>query len=184
MKYTAMLFAASTLTLTACGESGTVDDPSDPAQIEAATQDLPKPQPGQYRTSGELVELEIPGASDDELQMMRGIMEQGATQERTFCMTQEEADEGYREFLENLQQGSDECQFTDFAVSGNNLDATMACDDGEGATGTMAFGGTISETSQDMTVTMDMQNPSADGQMRIVMRTLSERVGDCTDDAG
>ena len=60
----------------------------------------------------------------------------------------------------------------------------MACDDGAGATGTMAFGGTISETSQDMTVTMDMQNPNADGNMRMVMRTLSERVGDCAAEAG
>ncbi|MWV28570.1 DUF3617 family protein [Erythrobacter sp. GH3-10] len=179
-----MLFAASTLALSGCGDFGTVEDPSDPAQIEAATKDLPKPQPGEYRTTGELVELDIPGASEDELQMMRGIMEQGATQQRTFCMTQEEADDGYREFLENLQQGSDECQFTDFAVSGNKLDATMACDDGKGSTGTMAFGGTISETSQDMTVTMDMKNPASDGAMRMVMRTQSERVGDCTADAG
>ncbi|MGB3795330.1 MAG: DUF3617 domain-containing protein [Alteraurantiacibacter sp.] len=179
-----MLIAASSLALTACGDSGAVEDPSDPAQIEAATQDLPKPQPGEYRTSGELVELDLPGASDEELQMMRGIMEQGATQERTFCMTQEEADEGYREFLENLQQGSDECQFTDFSVSGNKLDATMACDDGAGATGTMAFGGTISENSQDMTVTMDMQNPNAEGNMRMVMKTLSERIGDCSTDEG
>ena len=184
MKYQLTLLAASTLALTACGDLGTVEDPSDPAQIEEATQDLPKPQPGEYRTSGELVELEIPGASDEELQMMRGIMEQGATQERTFCMTQEQADEGYREFLENLQQGSDECQFTDFSVAGNTLDATMACDDGSGSTGTMAFGGTISETSQDMTVTMDMQNPASDGSMRMVMRTKSERVGDCAADAG
>ena len=184
MKYTLTLLAASTFALTACGDSGSVEDPSDPAQIEAAAQDLPKPQPGEYRTSGELVELAIPGASDEEIQMMRGIMEQGAAQERTFCMTQEEADEGYREFLQNFQTGTDECQFTDFSVSGDKLDAKMACDDGAGSSGTMAFGGTISETSQDMTMTMDMKNPASDGNMRMVMRTVTERIGDCTADAG
>ncbi len=172
------------IALVACGDSGVVEDPSDPAQIESATESLPKPQPGQYRTTGELVNLEIPGASEDELQMMRGIMEQGATQDRTFCMTQEEADEGYREFLDNIAQGSDGCQFTDFAVSGNSLNATMACDDGSGSSGTMGFEGTISETSQDMTVTMDMQNTAADESMKMVMRSKSERIGECEGGAG
>lgn len=181
--YTLPLIAG--LALAACGDSGTVEDPSDPEQIAAATRDLPKPQPGEYRTSGELVEFEMPGASEEEVQMLRGMMESGATQERTFCMTQEEADSGYREFLENLQQGSDECEFTEFSVSGNSLDATMSCDDGSGSTGTMAFGGTISETSQDMTVTMDMNNAMMEGQsMRMVMRTTSERIGDCANEAG
>lgn len=172
------------LILAACGDSGVVEDPSDPAQIEAATQDLPKPQAGEYRMSGELVEFEVPGASEEELAMIRGIMEMGATQERTFCMTQEEADEGYREFLENLQDGSDQCEFTSFSVSGNQLDAAMACDDGAGATGTMEFGGTISETSQDMTVTMNMANEGEGESMRMVLRNRSERIGDCTAEAG
>lgn len=167
------------ISLAACGDSGTVEDPSDPDQIEAATQDLPRPQPGEYRTTGELVELELPGASEEEVAMMRGIMEQGATQGRTFCMTQEEADEGYREFLDNMAQDSDECEFTQFAVAGDNLDATMTCNDGAGSTGTMSFAGTISETSQDMTVTMDMENAGEGQSMRMVLRNRSERIGDC-----
>lgn len=170
--------------LAGCGDSGSVDDPSDPAQIEAATQDLPQPQPGEYRTTSELVELDVPGATEEEVQMLRGIMEQGATQDRTFCMTQEEADEGYREFLANLQQSSDQCEFTDFSVSGDTLDATMACDDGSGSTGTMTFGGTISETSQDMTVTMDMNNAAAGESMRMVLRNQSERIGECSAENG
>ncbi|WP_338243709.1 DUF3617 domain-containing protein [Aurantiacibacter hainanensis] len=180
--HTAPLIAG--LALVACGDSGTVEDPSDPAQIEAATRDLPKPQAGEYRTSGELVEFQMPGASEEEMQMLRGFMETSATQERTFCMTQEEADSGYREFLENLQQGSDECEFTEFTVSGNSLNATMSCDDGSGSTGTMGFAGTISETSQDMTVSMDMDSAMEGQSVRMVMRTTSERIGDCAEQAG
>ncbi|MFB0610850.1 DUF3617 domain-containing protein [Aurantiacibacter poecillastricola] len=179
MNFKFALCASAVFALAACGDSGTVEDPNDPAQIEAATRDLPKPQPGEYRTTGELVELELPGASEEEVQMMRGIMEQGAAQDRTFCMTQEEADQGYQEFLDNMAQGSDECEFTEFTVSGDNLDATMACDDGAGSVGTMSFGGTISETSQDMTVTMDMENAGEGQAMRMVLRNRSERIGEC-----
>ncbi|WAT17787.1 DUF3617 domain-containing protein [Aurantiacibacter sp. MUD11] len=167
------------LALVACGDSGAVEDPSDPEQIAAATADLPKPLAGEYRMTGELVELAVPGASDEEIQMIRGIMEMAATQERTFCMTQEEADEGYREFLENLSEGTDECEFSEFSVNGNTLAATMQCDDGAGSTGTMEFGGNISETSQDMTVTMDMANAEEGDSMRMVLRNQTERIGDC-----
>lgn len=167
------------LALAACGDSGAVDDPSDPSQIADATADLPKPQAGEYRMTGELVSLEIPGASDSEVAMLRGIMEAGATQESTFCMTQEEADEGYREFLENLSEGTDGCEFTEFSVNGNALAATMQCDDGQGNSGNMEYSGTISETSQDMTVTMDMANAAEGQSMRMVLRNQTERVGDC-----
>lgn len=184
MQFKIALAATASLALAACGNSGTVDDPSDPAQIEAATQDLPRPQAGEYRMTGELLEIEIPGASEEELSMFREIMAAGAEQEQTFCMTQEEADAGYEEFLENLQQGSDQCEFTSFAVSGDTLDAQMACDDGAGATGTMAFGGTISETSQDMTVTMNMNNEAEGESMRMVLRNKSERIGECASEAG
>ena len=145
-------------------------------------ENIAKPQPGEYRTSGELVEFELPGASAEEQEMMRGFMEMGASQSQTFCMTQEQADEGFQQFLTAMQENPDECTFSNFSVDGDKLDATMNCDDGSGSTGTIQFAGTISETSQDMTVTMDMTNAGEGQSMRMVLRNQTERVGECSAD--
>lgn len=173
------LVAVSTLALAACGDSGVVEDPSDPEQIAAATANLATPQAGEYRMRVELVEFELPGASQEEQETTRSFMEMMNGQEQTFCMTEEMAEEGYQEFLENLNQGMEGCEFSSFSVEGDTLDADMVCDDGAGSTGTMEFAGTISETSQDMTISMDMANEAEGQSMRMVMRNTAERVGEC-----
>ncbi|AKQ41733.1 hypothetical protein CP97_06425 [Aurantiacibacter atlanticus] len=185
MRISSIFAASSLLVLAACGDSGTDDDPSDPDEVAAAAETIAKPQPGQYRTIAELVEFDIPGASEEEVQMMRGFVESSAAQEQTFCMTQEKADEGFQEFLSAMQDNSEECTFSEFKVDGEALDATMNCDDGAGSSGTITFDGTISETKQNMTVTMDMSNPGEGQSMRMVMRNTTERTGECTaeDDA-
>lgn len=167
------------IALAACGDSGEVADPTDPEQVAAAMENVARPDPGEYRMTGELVEFAVPGASQEEVDFIRGLMEFGATQERTFCLTEEEADAGFRQFLDTMQEGSDDCEFTSFAVTGNQLDANMSCDDGAGSTGTIAFGGTVSETSQDMTVSMDMSNAAEGQSMHMVLRNQIERIGDC-----
>ncbi len=180
MRISTLLAAASMFALAACGDSGTVEDPSDPEQVAAAMEDIAKPQPGEYTTTVELVEFELEGASDEEEQMMRGMMEAGAAQTQTTCITEEQANAGFQEMLTAMQDNAEQCTFSNFAVEGDTLDATMNCDDGAGSTGTIQFGGTISETSQNMTVTMDMANGTAGQSMRMVMRNQTERVGECS----
>ncbi|QZH75574.1 MAG: DUF3617 domain-containing protein [Erythrobacter sp.] len=184
MRISTLIAAASIFALTACGDSGTVEDPGDPDQVAAAMADIAKPQPGEYTTTGELIDFEISGASEEEQAMMRGFMEMGAAQTQTICITEEQADAGFEEFLGAMQENSDECTFTNFSVDGDTLDATMNCDDGAGSTGTIEFGGTIAETSQDMTVTMNMTNATEGQTMRMVLRNQTERVGECSATTG
>ncbi|GEM_PF-616556 len=184
MRISTILIATSALALAACSDSTTtVDDPSDPEQIAAASADLPTPQPGEYRTTGELVEFDLPGAPEEEVEMMRGFMEMGASQTQTMCITEAEAEQGFDEFLSAMQDMPDDCEFSEFTVEGETLDATMMCDDGAGSTGTVQFAGTVSETGQDMTVSMDMTDANEGRSMRMVMRNQSERVGDCSADS-
>ncbi|RJY07966.1 DUF3617 domain-containing protein [Aurantiacibacter aquimixticola] len=180
MRFPTILAAASLLTLTSCGDSGTtVEDPSDPDQIAAAAENIARPQPGEYRTTGELVEVDLPGASEEEAQAMRAIMETGVAREQTFCVTEEDAEEGFTQFVSAMQDMPKTCSFSEFAINGENLNATMVCDDDAGSTGNVAFAGTVSETGSDMTMTMDMENAAEGQSMRIVMRNTTERVGDC-----
>ncbi|WP_271078411.1 DUF3617 domain-containing protein [Aurantiacibacter sp. MUD61] len=179
MRVAVLGIAASAFALTACGGPESAADPNDPDQVAAVAESIAKPQPGQYRTSGELVEFDMPGAPAEEVEMVRGFMEMGAGQEQLVCITQEQADAGFQEFLTAMSDNSDECSFTDFTVDGDQLDASMRCDGGQGGAGTVSFAGTITETSQDMTVTMEMENTAEGQAMRMVMRNQTERVGDC-----
>lgn len=179
----AVLATVPLFALAACGDSGAVDDPSDPDQMAAAMEDIARPQPGEYRTTSELVEFEMPGVPEEEAQMMRSIFEMGASQPTTFCMTEEMAEAGFREFLTASQEENQECEYTAFDASGGQLSATMTCDDGQGSTGTIEFEGSISETEQDMTMTMNMANAAEGQDMRMVLRNRSERIGECSADS-
>lgn len=178
-----LLFVAGAplaLVLSACGGETVVEDPSDPEQIAEAMGNLPEPQPGEYTMTGELVEFSIPGASEDEMAMMRGMFESGLTAGQTFCMTEEMAKEGYKEWLTQSQNVPEGCEFSDYKTSSDSFDATLACNNADGTSGTVKLTGTVSATSQDMRMEMDMTSPGeGPGAMRMVMETQTVRKGDC-----
>ncbi|TRD12153.1 DUF3617 domain-containing protein [Erythrobacter insulae] len=179
MRIQMVLSAASALALAACGGSGAVDDPNDPAQLEAAFEELAKPEPGQYTTTSELIEFAMPGVPDKDAQMMRGLMEMGATQEQSMCITKDMIDDGYQDYVKQLQGFSDDCEYESFDASGGRLDAVMNCKDPSGGTGTISFNGTIGETQQDMTVKMDMNDATSGQGMQMTLKSTTTRVGDC-----
>lgn len=181
MRIQMVLAAASAFTLAACGGGGTVDDPSDPDQVAAAIENMTKPEPGEYTTKSELVDFEMPGVPEQDAKMMRGLMEMGTSQEQTMCITQEMVEDGYQEYVKQLQNFGDECKYTSFDASGGRLDAELACNDPSGGEGTISFSGTVGETEQDMTVTMDMKDPASGQGMKMTLNSKTTRVGDCSE---
>ncbi len=182
MRFSTVLIASSALALAACGDStNTVDDPTDPDQIAAAAAALPTPQPGEYRTSGELVSLEAPGSPEDEVAMAREFMSTIFAQENTQCMSEEDAEEGYRRFVDQMAQGDDSCEMTSYETTSNSFTAAMTCGGDAANAGSMTFAGDVTETSMDMTMTMEGQDPAM-GDMKMVIRMQSERIGDCNAD--
>jgi len=182
MRIATILIATSALALAACGESTmTVDDPTDSEQIAAAAQQLPRPQPGEYRTTGELVTLEAPGAPQDEVDMARSFMSSIFARESSRCMTEEESEEGFQRFAEEVSQNDDSCEMTSYETTSDGFTAAMTCGGDRGAMGTTTLAGDVTETTMDMTMTMEGQDPSM-GDMRMVIRMQSERVGDCAGD--
>lgn len=164
----------------ACGGETVVEDPGDPAQIAEAMSALPEPEPGEYSIKGELVEIDIPGASEEEIGMMRGLFSAGLATTQSFCMTQEMASKGYQEWITESQNVPQGCEFSEYKTSGDGFDATMACSDTDGASGTIKLTGAVTSTSNDMRMEMDMANPmQPDSSMRMVVETKSQRTGDC-----
>lgn len=179
MRIAMVLAASSALALAACSGETTVEDPSDPEELAAATDSLPTPQPGMYTDTAELVEVEMTGGTPEEQEMMNMIFQPGSTQETQVCRTEEDTAGGAEDFLETMNDLPDECEMESFTVDGGSFEANMDCAGGAGESGNVQVAGTMTETSSDVTMTMNMESPEEGRTMRMVIRTQSERTGDC-----
>lgn len=171
--------AVSALSLSACGSA---DDSGTDASGNLSSEEVAdraseaiRLEPGQYRATGELVSIDIPGAPAQVLEMMKQSMSgQNTTSE--YCLTAEEAAKGYEEMARNSGQG--ECSFSRFDVDGGDIDAEMTCKSAGGEDARMTLAGTGTSTSSDMTMTMEMTIPEM-GKGTMVMRAQHQRIGDC-----
>lgn len=176
--YTLPLVAG--LALAACGGSDTVEDPANnPEDVAAALASLPNPEPGEYRITGELVEFTVPGMSEEETQMVQGMMAAVFAEPQIQCLTEEQAAEGYQRFISDMGQDNDACEMASFESTDNSFTARMNCADETGNSGTMTYEGEVTGNSMGMTMTVDGSDPNM-GTMHMVVRMNSERTGECT----
>jgi hypothetical protein len=176
---TAPLVAA--ILLAACG--GDADTDGDGAisgdEVVAEAAGAIKPQPGQYRTSIELLELDIPGMPEEMQQQMRTQMGNvvGDGGALTYCLTPEDAAANGAEQMAKNMAASD-CTVTRFDVSGGTISTEMQCKDASGGTSKVAMDGQMTETRSTMTMTNDIAMPDG-GRMQTKSRVTAERIGDC-----
>jgi hypothetical protein len=177
--HTAPLAAA--ILLAACGsdadtnEDGTVS--SGEAVAEAAN--AIKPQPGQYRTTTELLEFNVPGAPDALKQQIQAQMGGAGevTKPTLSCLTPEQAAaNGAEEMAKKMAEGN--CTVARFDVSGGSISAEMQCVDANGGTSHVQMDGQMTSTSSTMTMTNEMDLQGI-GKMQMKARVSSQRVGDC-----
>lgn len=174
-----VLLATATAALAACGSpDADADGDGEISMSEAAevSKDMIKPEPGKYRATVEMVDVEVPGAPKEVQDMMKRMISVGA-QTHEYCLTKEDAEKGFEEMARQAQDNED-CSFEKFEAAGGNIDAIMNCErEGEGVA-RMTMKGTGTATSSDMTMTMDAKAP--DGKsMTMTMKSNQERIGDC-----
>ena len=172
---------AAAILLASCGGNGEADADGDGKisadEVAAETEDMVQPRPGQYRTTAEIVEFDVPGIADEQKEMMRSMMAQGAAQSATTCLTPEDAEKnGAQEMVKNMAEG--DCTFKSFDVAGNTVTAEMQCAGAGGPTGTVKLAGTVEAEKSSMTMEFD-QSLGGEQQAHIKMRMNSERIGDC-----
>jgi hypothetical protein len=176
--HTAPLAAA--ILLAACGGNADTDGDgaisTDEAVAEAAG--AIQPQPGQYRTSIEVLELEIPGMPEEMQRQMRTQMGNAMGGEGlTYCLTPEDAAaNGAEEMAKNMAAA--DCTIARFDVSGGTISSEMQCKDASGGTSKVAMEGQMSATGSTMTMTNDIALPDGN-RMRSKSRVTAERIGDC-----
>lgn len=168
------------LVLAACGESGSADADGDGVisaeEMSAAVADREPMQPGEYRLSMEVLELEDPESTPEELQQARAFFEMMGSMAPPQCMTAEDLDGGMMDVAEQMQSG--DCQITSMNTSGPNMNAEMSCQSDGGGTANVTIDSTQTATSSEMTMTA-VENSDA-GDKRLSMRIGMERIGDCS----
>lgn len=172
--------AGCALALSACGSE--TDEPKSSEEVMAAAEKLVKPRPGLYRSNAEIVDFEIPGIPPAQAAQMRDLAGGLQGKETTRCLTQAEADEGFRRVVKRLGegQGGITCAFDRFDAAASDLDANLTCTGPDGVEATMAIDGTVEAESSRMRMEMSQNSPSIPGgEMRMTMQVVSERIGDC-----
>lgn len=170
--------AALALAVAACGSSDdkAADGPVSLKDVAAAAEDMPSPKAGQYESTVELIELDIPGMPDDAKAQMKAAAGQSMAQKNSFCLSEEEASKGPEQMVQNMANSN--CTFERFNVSGGSIDAKMACTGQGGMQGAVELNGTMSSTSSSITMNMLQKGPNGE-QMKMKMKVDSKRIGDC-----
>lgn len=137
---------------------------------KAAKGEMPRPQPGLYKTTVTMTGLEIPGLPAD----MEG---HGAGMTTTVedCLTEDEVGKGFEELVKQGQDG--DCTYDRFNVADGKIDAVMVCKS-QGRSARMEMTGTTTSTSADLSAKMAMEFDGA-GKGTMTFTTKHERVGDC-----
>ncbi len=175
--HTAPLAAA--ILLAACGGDADTDGAVSGDEIAAEAANMIQPQPGLYRTSFELLEVNVPGASDAVKQGVQAQMGGAAEVAKpiTYCLTPEQAAaNGAQEMAKRMAEG--DCTVARFDVSGNNISTEMQCTGGGAGPTRVVMDGQMTATSSTMTQTAEMDLPGV-GKIQTKTRISAERVGDC-----
>ncbi|GAA0274902.1 hypothetical protein GCM10009127_14340 [Alteraurantiacibacter aestuarii] len=167
---------AAALALTACGGDADGDDVT-ADEMASQLADAETPQPGQYRSTQELLELDVPGMPEEMAGMMRSAFAEGAAEETTYCLTAEDAASSREQMLANMAES--DCNVERFDMSGGTIDAAMNCPTGQGITGDVSLTGTMDGNGADMVMSFSADMPGM-GPGTIRMRVVSERIGECS----
>jgi hypothetical protein len=184
MRSKVVLLTAAMLALAGCKKDAATPAGSDQdtAQQPAA---MPRPLPGLYRSSAELVSLDAPGLPASAAAQMKQMMASKAVP-HDFCLTGEEAARGYEERVKKLA-GRPDCHFDHYSAVAGKLDAQLTCTgkggpDGEGppVRSVMTMQGTMSPEGSDVTLGIEQSGAQMPGGgMKMTMHVTSHRVGDC-----
>ena len=170
---------AAAILLAACGGDADSDGDGNVSAEEAAAEaeGMVQPLPGQYRSSIELLEFDVPGMPESVKQQMQQIAVGGLAEGNTFCMTKEQAAEnGAEQMVKQLTES--DCTVESFNVSGGSVVADMQCAGEGGGTGKVHMEGDMTAQGSVMTMDMEQEVPNV-GQTRMKMKITSQRIGDC-----
>jgi hypothetical protein len=181
MRITALLIASAALA--ACDSSPEVHEKN--ASLEQVAEAAAKAEAasgvvlraGQWRLSGTMEEMHIPGLPASAQADMQRMMGERNNFTMEYCLTPEEAKRPRGKFFGGEQ--SDNCRYESFDMAGGRIDAVMRCAGQPSGEMTMTISGTYSADSYSTNAAMEVTGDGR-GAMTMKMRSEARRIGDCT----
>ena len=163
--------------LAACSDEP--EEPKSMTDVEAEAEKLAKRTPGLYRTTTEVLETSVDGLGPEQADRAEGRTKTGQEVSES-CLTKEDADKGVKEMLLALSQPDlqAQCDFTEFSVDGDDVNAKISCDGPLGTGGKVAMDGQVKAESLNLNLDMNV-NASLMGEFAVKMKIQSERIGPC-----
>lgn len=173
-----ILIVASTLALAACGGAATDEAAEGEAGGGAAAAPDVTMQAGKWSNTMVIESFEMPGAPPEAAGLFESMVGQERTSEQ--CLTQEEIDENLQEMARGPMDNNEECTTEEFSIAGGTIKGRMTCSSPTGGKATINIDGSHSDSSMNMTMAMNAEDPQMPGgKMSMVMKMSGERVGDC-----
>lgn len=175
------LLLGSCLVLGACNQGPEVHEENASvgevaAKVREATGGAQFIRAGEWKSTGTIEEMSIPGMSAEDSARMKQAMAKSGIHEFSTCLTEEDVKQPQGKFF----TGNDQCRYDHFTMSGGKIDAAMRCDAQGGGSQVMTMKGNYSPESYNMSMEMKTAGaPGAPGAMTMRMRVESRRVGAC-----
>jgi len=171
---TVLLLAVSGLALAGCDKSVSLTNATPEEVAQAAKENGVGLTPGQWETTVEIVEAEMPGLPKTTADQLKNRPDR--INKHSYCVTPEEAaNPGSGLFAGGEDAKKSKCKVDKFSMSGGHIEQTISCPDPNGKPAmTMTTSGTYTADSMTGTANMDMG-----GFMKMKVNLSSKRVGDC-----
>lgn len=168
------------LALAGCNKDSAADgEGKSVAEVAKEAAAMPKPQPGKYRSTVNLISVEAPGLPPEAAAQMKQMFARREAGNE-YCLTGEDAAKGYEEGVKKLA-GRPNCAFDHYSADGGTVKAKLTCNPPEGGKSVLVMQGAMTPTGSDVTMSMEQSGPDMPGGgMKMKMNVKSERIGDCT----
>ena len=130
-------------------------------------------EPGKWRQTMTLLEMDAPGMPPEARQMMQRAMDQAQVHE--VCLTPEQAKRPKEDFFSGADKN---CRYEHFSWGDGKIDLKLNCQH-PNASQTMAMVGSYSPDAYTMTMTATNVGGGPAGGMTMKMKVDARRIGDC-----
>ena len=133
---------------------------------------------GQWRVTGTMEEINVPGMPPEAQAQMKRIMGQVQNASYEYCVPPEEAKRPQGKMFTGKDDGS--CRYEHFTMGGGKFDAAMQCQgEGRSQVTKMTMNGTYSPDGYQTRVTMNVEG-GPQGSMSMKMHSEARRIGECS----
>ena len=164
--------------LSGCGGGDDSSPSVSEDKVLAEASEMVKPKAGLYKSQAVLEEFDAPGLAPQDAARLRERFEGLQAEPSEVCLSQEEAEEGFEKFVEQVQLGN--CAVERFETSQEFINASMLCSSPGGISSRIGVQGRGAAEESRITLNIEQSVPQfSDQPITFTLQIENERIGEC-----